>query len=87
MEGQTKRDIYLPIGFWQDGNSEKTFNGPTWVKDYPAGLDTLPYFIRLRPEPFSNTTTGKYTILNSNLMIFFFFLAAILVTVGNSIPF
>lgn len=46
--GQRQRDIYLPIGHWKDGNSEKTYNGPTWVKDYPAGLNILPYFFRLR---------------------------------------
>lgn len=58
--GRRKRNIYLPAGFWKDGNSEKTYNGPTWVKDYPAGLNILPYFIRLQvPQP-PATNAGMY---------------------------
>lgn len=43
------RHVYLPEGHWKDGNSEKTYNGPIWIKNYPAGLDILPYFLRLWP--------------------------------------
>lgn len=46
-EGETKRDIYLPKGTWRDGNSDTQHTGPIWIMDYPAPLDTLPYFIRV----------------------------------------
>lgn len=47
VEGATKRDIYLPEGEWKDGNGNTVYSGPTWVMDYPAALDTLPYFVRV----------------------------------------
>ncbi|EDW51219.1 GM17717 [Drosophila sechellia] len=47
VEGATKRDIYLPEGKWKDGNSDQVYTGPTWVMDYDAPLDTLPYFMRV----------------------------------------
>ncbi|CRK94962.1 CLUMA_CG008450, isoform A [Clunio marinus] len=46
IEGATTRNIYLPVGSWKDGNSETVYEGPIWIEDYPAPLDTLPYFIR-----------------------------------------
>ncbi|XP_048484586.1 myogenesis-regulating glycosidase isoform X1 [Plutella xylostella] len=45
VEGAVSRDVYLPAGSWRDGNSGATVQGPTWLRDYPAPLDTLPYFI------------------------------------------
>ena len=46
--GKTSRDIYLPAGNWVDGNSGEVHNLKTgkWLRNYPAPLDTLPYFIR-----------------------------------------
>ncbi|CAH2049634.1 unnamed protein product, partial [Iphiclides podalirius] len=43
-EGAESRDVYLPRGRWQapDGT---LYEGPTWLRDYPAPLDTLPYFL------------------------------------------
>ncbi|XP_045776042.1 myogenesis-regulating glycosidase-like [Maniola jurtina] len=43
-EGAVSRDIYLPAGQWRDGVTGELVSGPTWLKDYPAPLDTLPYF-------------------------------------------
>ncbi|KAM3958509.1 myogenesis-regulating glycosidase [Aphomia sociella] len=43
-EGATSRDIYLPRGLWRDGNTGETYAGPTWLLDYAAPLDILPYF-------------------------------------------
>ncbi|KAK3911234.1 Myogenesis-regulating glycosidase [Frankliniella fusca] len=43
-EGATTRDVYLPMGKWVDGNTCKKYAGPTTLKDYPAPLDTLPWF-------------------------------------------
>lgn len=44
-EGAKKRDVYLPIGKWKDGNSEEIHEGKKWIS-YSADLDTLPYFIK-----------------------------------------
>ena len=46
-EGDTSRSVYLPDGRWQDYNRGLTIDGRTWVKDYPAALDILPYFTRI----------------------------------------
>lgn len=43
-EGAVSRDIYLPSGVWQDMNTGQVYNGQSWLLDYPAPLDTLPYF-------------------------------------------
>ena len=43
----TQRDIYLPAGAWQDHWTKKFFTGATWIKNYPASLDTLPIFKRM----------------------------------------
>lgn len=46
-EGATSRDIYLPAGVWyEEGDLEKPIQGPTWIRNYPAPLDVLPYFVR-----------------------------------------
>ncbi|KAB0798841.1 hypothetical protein PPYR_06721 [Photinus pyralis] len=45
-EGATSRDVYLPAGEWVDGNNGSTYKGPIELKNYPAPIDVLPYFIR-----------------------------------------
>jgi len=44
-QGSLKRNIYLPIGHWIDGNHGSTYDGPIWIEDYSADLYTLPYFL------------------------------------------
>ncbi|XP_072938349.1 myogenesis-regulating glycosidase-like [Epargyreus clarus] len=44
VEGAVTRDIYLPRGNWKDGMTGDSYQGPMWIYDYPAPLDTLPYF-------------------------------------------
>ncbi|XP_034664993.1 LOW QUALITY PROTEIN: myogenesis-regulating glycosidase [Drosophila subobscura] len=46
-EGATQRDVYLPAGEWKNGNGDEVYKGPIWIMDYPAPLDTLPYFVRV----------------------------------------
>ncbi|XP_055697858.1 myogenesis-regulating glycosidase-like [Phlebotomus papatasi] len=46
-QGQRFRNIYLPVGRWQDGNNGSIYQGPRWLDNYPAPLSILPYFIRL----------------------------------------
>ncbi|CRK97952.1 CLUMA_CG011324, isoform A [Clunio marinus] len=45
-ENARKRDVYLPAGRWEDGNTEFIYTGPEWLEEYFAQLDDLPYFIR-----------------------------------------
>jgi len=44
-KGAVTRDIFLPRGHWRDENNQsQVWTGPTWLLDYPAPLDALPYF-------------------------------------------
>lgn len=53
VEGATFRDIYLPSGLWRDENHPKShlINGRKWLHNYPAKLDVLPWFTRVRAGP------------------------------------
>ncbi|XP_028038022.1 myogenesis-regulating glycosidase [Bombyx mandarina] len=44
QQGAVSRDVYLPRGSWRDGVTGELHQGPLWLRDYPAPLDTLPYF-------------------------------------------
>lgn len=44
------RDIYLPPGVWQDHWTKEIFTGSILLKDYPALLETLPFFERVSGE-------------------------------------
>ncbi len=44
--GKRSREIYFPPGMWQDYWTGQIYSGPTVVRDYPAPLDILPFFIR-----------------------------------------
>jgi len=48
QQGKTSRDVYLPAGAWKDGNSGEIHNleTGTWLRNYQAPLDILPFFIR-----------------------------------------
>lgn len=45
VQGQTSRQVYLPLGRWKDGNKDVIHTGPIWVT-YEAPLETLPYFVK-----------------------------------------
>ncbi|XP_055638896.1 myogenesis-regulating glycosidase-like [Toxorhynchites rutilus septentrionalis] len=45
-ENSRARDIYLPAGSWEDGNTKTVHTGPKWIRNYPAPLSMLPYFVR-----------------------------------------
>jgi alpha-glucosidase (family GH31 glycosyl hydrolase) len=47
QKGAVSRDVYLPEGTWSDFWSGKVINGGTFVT-YPAPLDVLPVFIRIK---------------------------------------
>jgi len=40
------RNVYLPRGHWVDFHTHRVYHGPTWLRDFPAPLDTLPLFVR-----------------------------------------
>ena len=50
--GAVSRDIYLPSGQWRDEADplHPIYTGPLWLRNYPAALDTLPYFTRVKPS-------------------------------------
>lgn len=49
QRGALSRDIYLPKGYWKDevNIDAKIIEGPVWLYNYPADLDTLPYFTKV----------------------------------------
>ncbi|XP_037051398.1 myogenesis-regulating glycosidase-like [Bradysia coprophila] len=59
QEGKVSRDIYLPRGEWVDQNGD-SHTGPIWLKDYPADLSVLPYFIK---------SGSSFVRLNFGLMV------------------
>jgi len=48
-KGATQRDVYLPCGRWRDEAypDHKVYQGPRWLRNYPAPLHVLPYFTRV----------------------------------------
>ena len=44
-EGAVERDIYLPRGKWETREGV-AYDGPTWLRSYPAPLNTLPFFLK-----------------------------------------
>lgn len=45
-EGAISRDIYLPAGTWTSGVDSSVYTGPQWLRDYPAPLNVVPFFIK-----------------------------------------
>jgi len=50
VEGATSRDVYLPSGIWRDENhpNSRLITGKRWLRNYPAKLDVLPWFTRVK---------------------------------------
>ncbi|CAG5120955.1 unnamed protein product [Candidula unifasciata] len=46
-KGARSRDIYLPPGQWHDELRDIVRSGGTWLKNYIAELDELPYFTKI----------------------------------------
>jgi len=46
-KGARKRDIYFPPGAWRDHWTGEVYQGPQTVENFPAPLDTLPFFHRV----------------------------------------
>lgn len=56
VQGATSRDVILPSGCWIDGNNETVYEGNQTLKNYPAPLEVLPYFIRQTCSPSTSDT-------------------------------
>lgn len=71
-EGATSRDIYLPAGTWfEEGDTNRTVEGPVWLRNYPAPLDTLPYFVKeVTESPNSQASLSNSVILSITGIIF-----------------
>ena len=46
LEPGGERNVYLPAGEWFDFWTNQVYTGPTWLRRWPAPLDTLPLFVR-----------------------------------------
>ena len=49
-EGAVKRNVYLPKGTWRVEKGRQgvpeTITGPQLLTDWPAPIDTLPFFVK-----------------------------------------
>lgn len=45
-EGAVSRDIYLPVGTWTSAVDSSVYTGPQWLRDYPAPLNVVPFFVK-----------------------------------------
>lgn len=61
VQNATSRHVYLPGGFWRDENKPDSplIKGRTWLYDFPAKIDVLPWFTRVNPTPQSLNSIGR----------------------------
>lgn len=65
-EGATSRHIYLPAGIWfEEGDRTRPVEGPTWLRNYSAPIDTLPYFIR----DVTSVVDSQASLLSSAILV------------------
>lgn len=75
----TKRDIVLPKGTWVDGNDGTVYEGNQILKDYPAPLEILPYFLRKDSDA---AAVGGSSQATTNITLFLcLFIISLLYTV------
>ncbi|XP_045501448.1 myogenesis-regulating glycosidase-like [Colias croceus] len=62
-EGARTRNIYLPAGTWfEEGDPDRAHLGPIWLKNYPAPLETLPYFVKHKENVSDSATIPTLTL-------------------------
>ncbi|XP_065224578.1 myogenesis-regulating glycosidase-like isoform X2 [Planococcus citri] len=68
--GVRSRDIYLPRGVWRDevNTDSEPIRGPIWLYNYPADLDVLPYFTKIKDID-DGKSNANVSILSINLLI------------------
>uniref|UniRef100_A0A146M3J7 Putative family 31 glucosidase KIAA1161 n=1 Tax=Lygus hesperus TaxID=30085 RepID=A0A146M3J7_LYGHE len=47
-KGAYNRSVFIPSGSWTDANNGQPIKGPLIIPEYPAPIEKLPYFIRLK---------------------------------------
>ncbi|KAF6204010.1 hypothetical protein GE061_002349 [Apolygus lucorum] len=47
-KGTYSRSVFIPSGNWTDANNGQPIKGPLIIPEYPAPIEKLPYFIRLK---------------------------------------
>lgn len=61
-EGARSRDIYIPAGTWyEEGDEDRVIEGPIWLRDYPAPIDVLPYFLRHKTKTTADSSVSLCT--------------------------
>lgn len=72
-QGATSRNIYFPQGIWQDETIKDAapIIGPTWVNNYPASLEVLPYFTRKTTSSSSMLSPSLFVILVASLFFIY----------------
>jgi len=71
VEGATSRHIYLPKGMWRDENHPESplISGRTWLIDYPASLEVLPWFTRVSPENLPEPSSSVCSMPSTTFII------------------
>jgi alpha-glucosidase (family GH31 glycosyl hydrolase) len=46
-QNEYARDVFFPKGKWRSADGSKEYDGPSTIKNYPAPIDTIPYFFRV----------------------------------------
>jgi myogenesis-regulating glycosidase len=59
VQGQVRRDIYLPAGEWREYKTGKVLEGGRWVRDYAAPLNTLPIFVDVKATGLGQLLGGR----------------------------
>lgn len=78
VENARSRDVYLPAGLWRDENkpSSPLINGRSWLRNYPANLEVLPWFTKVGEAPQSSNSiilmSSTAYILASTLIIYLY---------------
>lgn len=62
-EGAVTRDIYLPAGTWEDGNTGEIYEGNQTLTNYDAPIEVLPYFIRYNSAGRIQFTYSYYLLI------------------------
>ncbi|XP_046412029.1 myogenesis-regulating glycosidase-like [Neodiprion fabricii] len=85
VEGAVTRDIFLPNGTWRDATygTYDIYEGPTWIYDYPAPLEVLPYFVESSYWETLSAGSGAFLPSSSLTVIYTSAILALLIQLFN----
>lgn len=75
-ENAKSRDVYLPAGLWRDENHPESslITGRTWLRNYPADLEVLPWFTKVGEAPKTSdsirSTSSAVCVVATALCVF-----------------